>query len=100
MSVDILIAAAKNDEFPYDRITLSTFWFNQCDSVEELSNLLGLYKDITLFYAKFKKNEFEKAVEQNTLLEYILTVYNQPSYYFDWFKNEFSLRLASSLEAQ
>ena len=74
------------DEFPEDELTLKTFLFDRCSSPEDCSHLLGLYNDIIHVYHNYNEDVFIKAVEEHALLDYILYTYNQPSYYFNWFK--------------
>lgn len=94
MATQKLIAAVSAEEFPEDRETLITFAFDKCRDSEECGLLLGLYYDIVCVWDGFREEVFQHMVEAGELKKYILEEYNQPSFYFDWFKSAFSARLS------
>jgi hypothetical protein len=87
--VSELIDACWNGEYPESNECLEAFRFTKCRTIEDCSNLLGLYVDIITIDKKFKKEKMKTAIEENKIIEYILEVSKNygDSYYITWFNN-------------
>lgn len=89
----IMIQACLSDEFPDNMETLKTFMFDRCRTEEEMSHLLGIWIDLIKLHPRFSREQLQQAVQEKTLVSYILKMYESYhpqvenySYYFRWFK--------------
>ena len=85
--VELLENGIKQDEFPEDETCLRTFLFDRLYSYEEAYNLFGLYTGLIKLHPEYSTNSLIKAVEANTLVEYIVKMHSEKyqSYYSKWF---------------
>ena len=85
---DQLINACMLDEFPKTRECLIAFMFDRCRNEEDCSNLLGVYIGIVKMDPKFKRNNLADAMQQKSLVNYIIKYYDKSgdSYYSKWFR--------------
>lgn len=85
--VDTLIQACMDDLFPTDIDCLRTFMFDRLSSIEEATNLLGLYIGLVKLHPDFEKQDLIQAISSGKLTNYIINMHliKHKSYYSQWF---------------
>lgn len=93
-ATQLLFRACGADEFPTDINCLKTFLFDKCRSDEDVTNLFGLWQDITkiMDIKNVDISELVTAIEKKNLIRFIQKMYDlyniiaiEQCYYYKWF---------------
>ena len=86
-NVDILIQACLDDLFPTDVDCLKMFMFDCVSSMEDATNLLGMYIGLVKLHPDFDKDDFIQAIANGHLKIYLIRMNSTKyqSYYTEWF---------------
>ena len=90
-TAEILKEAVDADVFPSDTLTRNHFGFSKVNSIEEETNLLGLYQGLLIHLPNPPSTKtVQDWQKKNTIAVGIHHSYKSQhgrSWYFDWFKN-------------